>query len=130
MAINDFTVWIMIYLLEFAVLARVIIHNHLKKKTYTVISKNLPIIGSFVVIFGTFAYLISYGGLFMFEESTDQCLAAYIAQKTNVTDEVFNCVYKDHDFKLNLFLFGGIASIVIMIASVLQTSNQNLGNKN
>ncbi len=121
--------WVLIFILEFAVLGRIIIDNYVRHKIRPIaLVKVYNIIGFNATMIGTSIYLLSYADLFMFDTQTDLCMVAELSQDIVNQTKAMDCITKGHDLRLDLFLWGGIAAIILMGNIFL--SVQNYKNKN
>jgi hypothetical protein len=119
----------MLYALELAVLGRIIFDNCLKSKFKLGLpSKVYNGIGLLVIVIGTLFFILSYAGLFMFDLHTNFCLVDKLSQDIVNRTEAEQCVIAEFDLKLNLFLLGGFAAIIILIGNTLQSIPNN-GNR-
>ncbi|WP_428324362.1 hypothetical protein [Nitrosopumilus sp.] len=122
--------WVLIYILEFAVLGRILSDNFLRERvTSTTLVRAYNLIGFNATMIGTAIYLISYAGLFMFDTQTDLCMVAELSQDIVNQTKALDCVTKGNDLRLDLFLWGGIAITIILMGNIF-LAIQNFRNNN
>lgn len=115
---NDIESWVIVWIVELAILAQFIIKNHLKKKPDSEKPKKSEIIGITILIIAAQFSLIYTVGNYILDYSGDTCLAIAITQEPLNKDKVWKCTTEGNEEKWILLVMNASITVITLFIQI------------